>query len=559
MKPILNKGPKFNKYVTRGMAYDEIKDNGLSYIDDFLSSILKKHHSVRYLGLKELSITDEVNSNIGVNLKSKKDYDVTVTFERKYQILLEYKGVPLPGGLIYIPFTTKKGITYSSGARYHIIPVVSDSVLSVSLSFVFIRLLRDKLFIKTDIYKYVKNGKTITMSINHSEHIYKNIKVPGKIGNVLNPIDTYILTNTNFKTLFANINVLLHYGVLEDVNWPIEQYDVYSSTGTPPINRITDGYTSSRLIIGIEKSVELTNLQKNIITSLFYIFDVFPKMGKDFVNLVNNNDTVSEKLLWKHIIARFIFRDTVEVVNAIEAVDLHLLGLDNYIDPIINKKLLEVGINVDSFYSLLGYVSEKGTELKLTHQKVKDDIYTKYIDILYYIFYPLIVNANNFLTELNSLERKGTMTIDTVNNAVSNNFTPRSLFNGYKTNDMSLAVMPCSSTIDWAGDISNKMDLQERGKGVIRKTSSYEKLPSNKKVLRAGDIFTGSILHTPKDWPTPMANMNVFATIDEDTRRIAPDGSQREIMELLNLLLTGVITTHSEKYNVNENDEIYED
>lgn len=545
LSKIIDKGPSFNKYVIEGMAYGELRDHSVAYIDGILSSIIVGVDDVNYMGISELSVDDEVQSNLNPNLKTKKDYDVSITFRRKYKIHIEYKGEEIQGVYLYIPFCIEKGIIISSGARYQILPVITDSVITVNEKYIFLRPRKDKLFIHTDTHAYVKNDIIVYGNVDHSDRLYKNKKEVGKVGNVLTPIATYIFVKYGFKSLFNNLNLRFSTDYAEMFKLA-NTHDIYASTGKLPSGRISKGYESSKLIVAVEKG-KLDQLELNMLTTLFYVTDVFPHSVDDIVEIMENDDKINEEEYWKHIISRFIFRDTVDTHVGIEAISQHIKGLEYYLDTVIIAKLKEVGYNVNDFFDLLKLISRDGVNMKLKHQKTDDNTPDRYLDILYYIMFPLIINTSKFTSQLGGLIRKKALTFETVSKAVKDTIGPRCLFNSFKTDAMSLAIMPLSSTLDWAaGDITNSLELQERGDGVIRNTSNT-KFPKNKRHLIGGDIYLGNILHIPKDWPTPMAKLNPFAKLDMKTRRINPTEKEQWDLTYINRLLSGKISIKNNK------------
>jgi len=146
-KTIEDNVPKTNDDVMNGVA-TKMMDYCADYLDVVIKSAMRKAiPGFEYLGYKKLTVEEEcrtVYMNGGVNNNK---WDVNEHHLYPIKLKFAFQGEPLERSL-YLPYVSKGGIITLSGTKYHITPVLSDTVITPGYDNIFVRLLRDKIFFK---------------------------------------------------------------------------------------------------------------------------------------------------------------------------------------------------------------------------------------------------------------------------------------------------------------------------------------------------------------------------------------------------------------------------
>lgn len=80
--------------------------------------------------------------------------------------------------------------------------------------------------------------------------------------------------------------------------------------------------------------------------------------------------------------------------------------LEGYLDSLIQEKLAEANIFLENFYDLLAYLDESYTTLTRNSREFNSDLNNRYIDMLYYILYDIIIGFNKMILAVNKRATK---------------------------------------------------------------------------------------------------------------------------------------------------------
>lgn len=548
---MLKNMPQFSDQIIHGQSY--LQRDMTDFVDKILSGMTRGMNApFKYIGIKEMSPKDEVRSNIlktdgSEQIRIGIRRDITTSDVRKYLLTFEYDGVPIYTQL-YLPVIRDGGIITISGTRFYIAPVLTDPIVSVMNSHIFVRFMNDKLRIKDRAYRLIVDNSSVFAGVIYVERIFKKAKISaGGFGDVETPFALHLLARMPLS------EVLHVYGNMDNTDFLItddkerikklsEEYHVYSPTGMqlPGMKKIVAEKSPYSILIRKEKQNEFA---KQLAVSILYTFDAIPHRAKETVEAIG---TKHEVRVWELILGTMIFKDNYSFDRIMSAVKDHLNTLDNYVYSIVQEMFQDMGINVNNFQDFIAYIMYEYNNLRArVNSADNNSIANKSLDVVYYILYGMIEATSKSVSEIERLHEKNKLTMKGVDNILKRNILTGLIFNIAKHKKPSLAVSLASSTSDnWAVKIHPVMELQERGDGVHRPSQSnaYKKFPSTVQKLDPLDLVVGNILYLPKQSPTPRVRLNPMCQWDENFKPIIPEEFKAELQQLKGLLSSEPLT-----------------
>lgn len=553
-----NETPKFNYDIVNGFATKEIK-NAPEYIDAIIRSSMRsstsklEYHGYRILGPKEEYDTLFTTGNNRIN------YDFAKSDLYKIELLMSYNGVRLPKRYLSLPFLDDGGLMDISDTTYHIIPVLSDTVVSPNEREVFVRLLRDKLTFKRLNHNIIQNGKSISGDIIHAT-IYRTNSRGFKdgLGNIVPPIALYILAEYGFKDAFlkyAGMVPLITYE--KDVSAYMEDYTIFESTKFKPRTLKDNNYIGHNVKVMVPKSTILTPLITNLISGLIYTLDVNNRRANEMVDAINGKDRFKEITFWKILLGKIIFKDNYSPDRITADMLDHFISLKSYIDDLIKDKLSEINIHVDNFFDLLAVILSQFSYWLLNHKTHSNNIFNRYIDNLYYILFDIILGINKTIFEISRKSFKKDLNDREVSRIFNSNLSPKKIFSIVKSSSVNLTLL----LLDYSADckypkVTSVLELQERGKNVTKSKSAV--FPKATRHIVGSDTFQGNIYGLSKKAPTPKIRINPYITIDSKTRRPTPTDDIMEKIILLDKSFNGKLGSDNTKIHEIESELITE-
>ncbi len=557
LKKVYDEGvPKFNEKITNGFAVTVV-NKAAEYIDRVIRSSMKSATPLlKYHGYRRLTPNEELATITSMS-NFKKPYDLAGTDIYLIELLFTYNGEKLKDRYLYLPFVGDGGIMTISGTKYNIAPVLTDTVISPLDTKLFVRLLRDKLTFRSIKRNFLLNNKIFIGDVIYSEELHRIRVNKNELGKVYPPTALYLFSNEGIMNTFkhrCNIVPIIttDINIVQSLK---DTHDIYTTTGSKPRSLKNVNYRKHDAHICIKKN-NRTSLIKSLISSFLYTLDILPEVCNDMVKIINVNDTTSEVKYWKILLSRIIFKDTYSPDNGYVAITDHYKTLDSYMDPIIKEKLKESGIKVDTFFDLLTMILDKFNEWLAKGKEYTNNIYNRYIDVLYYLLYDLIVGINKSITEITKMSKTKNLLPDKVGSIMNMQLPKRRIFKISKSKEQNIILQLVDTSTDSKYlKITSVMELQERGKGVRRGTNTF---PENTRSITGPDLFIGSLLFLPKKVPTPKVRINPFATYDEETKRISPDKETKHILDTLDIMLQGRIEDDNDKLKNSIDDSIEE-
>lgn len=446
--------PQFNTNVTNGTA-KKILETIPAYFDDIIRSSIRSLNSkipLKYEGYRLMSPKEEFNATL-VNDNNKMIYDLAESYIYMVEYVFDYKGEKIIRPL-YLPYAEDGNIIRVSNTQYHIIPVLSDTVISPSWDKIFLRLLKNKLTFESQSRNFIVNGEKIPGKVVYTNIVKTDtMKITDNIGKPLTAVSIYVLGEHGFrKTMQKYFNTdkwIVTDKELDDKTR--NEYNVFESSRVKPRSLKDSQYTGHAVKICIHKSILMTPLMENFIFGVIYSLDILPNESIDMISSIYKGNVEDEKMFWRIMLGRLIYKNSFTVDRIIVDMDNHYDDLQGYLDNQIKAKLSENGIIVDDFFDLLMRILENYNIWLINSKEYNSNIRNRYIDILYYIMYDLIVGFNKVILALNKRITKktdGILEKKEIIKTMIAELSPRKIFATVKPSSPALCLLTVDSSLD---------------------------------------------------------------------------------------------------------------
>ena len=504
--------PPLSEEVCEGMSGHIVNEELIPFLDKFIRGSMKGvPKELEFQGINVLNPEELYYSNFNSNTL-RTTYDISESSFYKIELIFLYQGKEIRRPLL-MPFVTRNGIMSVSGVRYYITPILSDNVISVSNTNVFVKLLRNKITYEALTRNYYINGEYRIGQI-----IYSNIyRIDSKdsesdIGKTKNPVSMYLLCVYGIKETFkrfCDVEVELVYK--DTYKEYDDNYTVYQSIDIEPIGVKRLNYRPHNIAI-VLKTKNPTTLMNNICSGILYTMDIFPDYSKDILEVISHS-VVAEKEFWILLYGRVTSKDTLTIDKMYDDMVTHLGILEYYLDQIIQEKLEKSNIYVNDFFELLIVLLDKYNDFILSSSELNNTANNKSLDIPYYVIYPIIIAVNKALFDITRRMSKKELSYIGVSKLLGDNIRQGTIYSIIKTSNINLSVR----LVDYVGDnlafnVTLQNDLQERGNGVIK--SKENTFPVNVREVSALYGYIGNLFTLNKKSPTPILTLNPFLKVE---------------------------------------------
>lgn len=447
---------KFNKNITDGCAKEILKTIP-EYLDDIFKSSLKTlspHINLKYEGYRIPTPEEEFNIALLSN-SNKVNYDLSESYVYMVEYIFTYNGNKIVRPL-YLPYCEDGNIIKVSSTKYHIVPILSSTVISPSYNKIFVRLLKDKLTFTNKVRNRLVNGNTVYGNVINCEIVKtkKMSNIKDNIGAPLTASALYLLGYRGLKGTFEYYcklkpdQYVIRYGDTSDLE---ADYNIHTSIGTKPRSLKDKVYIKHDLAICIRKDVKPSELLNNVISGIIYTMDILPEHAKDLLYVLNKNNLQEEIMYWRVLLGRVVYKNSYSIDRIIEDMNDHFYNLEGYLDNLIRVKLSENKIFVNDFFDLLAVILENYTTWSINSKEYNSNIGNRYIDVLYYILYDIIIGFNKVILNLNkrcSKKGDGNLSIKEIDKLFRGELGLKKIFTIVKTSSPSLVILACDSSLD---------------------------------------------------------------------------------------------------------------
>ena len=532
--------PQVNKKITEGVN-DIILKYAPEYINKIILSGMKamnKDIDLVYNGWRRLTPKEEFVKMYG-GRDNRIAYDISVSSLYSVEFSFTYMGTPIHKHML-LPYAVKGNIMQISSTPYNIISVLSDTVISPNYKNVFVRLLRAKLIFDRVDRNFIVDGVKTPGQVIHSE-IYRTMgrNITDNLGQVVPPVNLYILGKIGLKEAYLKYGDIKDVIVtLDDVEHYRETHRVYESTKLKPRVLKDTYYTPHDLKILIPKDQIKNNMDfiDNFTFSVMYCMDMFPESVYDLINLLDTHNVADERIYWRIILGRIVFKNSFSITKILEDVNDHFVTLRSYIDVLIQGKLAETGIHVENFFDLLAVILSNYNMWLINSKVYNNDLSNRYLDILYYLLYDIIIGVNKTLFDINRKSSKKVLSQLETGKLFNDNLGAKSIYKILSGGmNISLEVASASSSSELKLMFTNKLSDQSKGNGV--KISKQTTLPESMKTIKAQDLYFGSVLFLTKSANSPRFKANIYMDYNVETGRIIIDDVMKDKLSRLDSFL----------------------
>lgn len=433
--------PRISSKIVNGSA-KEVLLAIPNYLDEFFMSglgSLSDKIDFKYLGYRRISPLEEYRT-ITTAREGAIPYDLSHNNVYVIEFRFEYEGKLITRPL-YLPYADRGNIMMMGSSNYHIVPVLSDTVISPSQSGVFIRLLKAKLNFTARARYFIVNGTRIAGNIIHGD-ILKSKQVTDAIGRPLTSTSLYLLGK------YGLVESLKRYGNVEDAivtngdtSTGFEDYDVYETIGIKPRGLKVVPYIPHKVKICVKGKNMNKSFVQNLIFGIIYTLDILPEIEDDTISLVNGSNRRMEISFWRITLGRVIYKNSFSIDRISQDLEDHFRTLEGYIDSLIKTKLREAGIKVDNFFDLIALLISNYNEWVLSSKEYNSNIENRYIDILYYLTCEIIIGFNRAILNLNKrIGKTNNISYREVAKILTNELSSKKIYSLTKTNEPNLAV-----------------------------------------------------------------------------------------------------------------------
>jgi hypothetical protein len=394
--------PKLNPLVANGLAVEHMK-HVEKYVDQVFHSAsrgfpegLVYHRGVRCTPQEEFDEITKKKNNRSV-------YDVAPSNMYMMKYLFSYKGEMLPPRYLYLPFVGDAGTITIGGSHFNISPILSDRVISVGVSNIFVRLLRDRLTLEQMPHHYMEDGKRETEKVSWSLIYHKNDakmkKVPATVKANTTLVhylfNKYGFTDTFLK--FGNCRPVIGGAEVNKNVYPEDDWVICMSTQVKPKGTGRGFYEPSNVRIAVRKD-EMTPMVRKMLAGFFYITDHFPSRVLP--------EYVDDKRMWMILMGHILFSGNLHEGRLYDDIADHMTSLDDYLDGLVVEKLREIGFVIDNVYQLFALVVEKFNDWILGAKDKVASMYDKELSILYYVLYEISSHIFKLYFKLKAASKK---------------------------------------------------------------------------------------------------------------------------------------------------------
>jgi hypothetical protein len=552
-KVLIDNSPDISENVVNGLA-TKIIPEAPAYLDKIIKSVFKSApEGFRYLGYRKLS-PDEVYNSLFSGKNKTVVYNIAKNNLYTIELIFDYEGSRIKRHLL-LPYVLDGGIITLSDTKYHIVPVMSDTVISVGDNEVFIKLLRDK----TNVYRDNKNIK-VNGKVTNAQILYSNLcraKVTSaktNLSKTVTPLSGYVLGDLGLVDSFKrylNITPIFTTAPISDADRA--DYIVYESNKIKPKSLKDNKYEGHdfKILIDINAEIHKPTLLENFIAGIFYMLDIFPAYTFDLMTLLQVESPENKRkeiLLWRMILGRLAYKDYYSLDRVYTLMEEHFSIISCYNDEWVKSKLTEIGIRIETFFDLLVEVLDRFNIWLLERKESNNTIDKRYLDIPYYILCELIIGINKTVFETKRKKERGLSETEVIN-IFNKNLSPTKIFKVMKSSGMNIALMLVDSTSDNKyAKITSIFEEQSRGNGVTRGTNNQ--FPEATRHIASDDIIVGSFLYLGKNNPSPKFRANLFVNVDVKSGRVITTEQQKKTIAKLDTMLKGKVDATGDNVNM---------
>lgn len=533
--------PEFNQDILDGLAC-----KSLEFAKEEVDSLIQCAESsfpegFEYLGSFICSPQKALRVMTGGMSRSEKMNAVDLSSSNTY--LVEYRfrfdGVDLHPRYFFLPFVREGGLITIAGKQFSISPVLADPGFSVGEDYVFIRMSRAPVTFKRVSGSVVIDGQRVARNIPWSKLHWKGGSRDKRresdnifLGKAVTTLPHYLFCKygvTETFRRFAGTEVIIT-NEEELLLKPLdkEKYILIRSTGDKPTafkRRIEYKLIATDVVVAIPRD-RMCKLTFTLVNGFFYVLDHYPAMRDPY--------ELDKPWHWKVWLAYFLWGDQLGHDKLVENVDTHLNSLDDYVDLLVKKNLLdEEGLIIEDIYELFIHIIQNMDEMIESKGGDLATMYGKRLVVAPYVLRDIYEQVFKCLFEIVN-NRKRVYTAADYNQTLGKFFTPTKISDLRKT-----SKKPFVSSVSTPSD---NMYYKITSRVVQQSQTSARKKSNNINVydpmnwLHSSTLEAGNYLVLPKS--SPLARNTINPTVQLDGRNtIVPKEHMKDLVAYVDSII----------------------
>jgi len=532
--------PKVNEVLKNGLGKYQL-DKAIDIISEGIVSSMKgATPELTFDGVKKLTPEQTLDLLYKEGKSGSTPFDISKSTIYMVDLGFKWEGEPLYA-YTHLPFVKDGSIMTLSDTKYVTSGVVTDSVLTVGQNSILIKTLQGKITIQSLPYQYFLNGNRELYNIPYSERILNHEQKTNK-SVMVSPLILYRLATKGLSS-FGDIQIRFK----EDASLD-STYDCYSLDSlTIKSLKTNDDWArtrpENRMRVYVNKKHKKDLSTRAVAVAMLYVYQHEMEEFSELLDLLN---TPAELDLWSFLIGKCVYRDKKTTGDILAIMEAHFITLNFRLDTIHNKRLKGIGIEVDDYYDLLGYVAINYNYMLDKGVEISQDIHKKYLETAYYILYPILVTINRFINNITKKanKSKSPLSLKSVKNYIQNDIRRRTVFS-LISGSVNITMSACDSSNDSKYlKLLSVLTMQNQAQGVDH--ARTRGMANQFKTLHAVDSLVGSIGYLPKKTPSPLFRQNLFLDIDPDTGRFLFTEEELDVLNKIEIMLRSeVIDTES--------------
>lgn len=552
--------PPMNERLMNGLA-TYVLDDLEEYLDAQIRSICQgMPQNVRYIDYRRCN-PQETYEEITRSRSKKRSWNIAES--SIFMVNYYFQFTDQAGSVfditrpLYLIFTdpNEAGSFMMSGSRHHIIPIISDKVITPEINSVFYKLTQDRNKVFREYHSFRLNGKRETRHVAWAD-ICRNTKLrmDQRITKANTVLAHYLFAKYGFSQTFArytgSVPVICHLSQATEAVYPPDQWKVYTSIRRQPDGSIDRVYKPSDIAIAVPLDKWNLNMEM-LIVGMLYVIDHFPYRftpPERFQETIDEEGEVrrsvvpldpqayakevvsrlEDEALWTILIGDIRFGNQHGDSKKYTDIKDYLGSLDSYLDDASKRRLAERGIILENYYDFLNYLLLEIDNLLLEGKTSGLSVYGKSLEILSFLTYDITYALTTQKFELNKVASRRHLTKKDVEEALRKGMPTGAIYHATKNKIFSKAVA-------YSGDhkypaITSVLAEQESRQGAGR-TKSETVVVGPQHYLDLSMVTFGSVLNLPKKTPTPLARVNPWATVDPKTGTILENPKFKELLD----------------------------
>lgn len=518
--------PKMTKEIMEGFVCHEL-DEVLPEIDRTLRKAYDGlfDGALRYIGLTPCTPQEAFEFSTRPK-SSQRTFDLARSSLYLAKIQMTYDGYPLPDTFIYLPYWEPGGLMRIGGPLYHLMPMLSEKVISVEEEHIFVRLNQFKCNYYKQDYCIVVNGNFHDSYVVWGK-IYK--PKPGKKESRYSKADAilahYLFSRKGFTQLFKEVTGFVPkvgtIGEMNDRNYPPEDWVVVTTgyrrrkpTGATKVTRVpTD------LALAIPRD-QWTLQMEAAVTAFFYIVDHFSEKF--------NPENLDDTRIWAFTLGLLLFNNEYTPGRILELVREHFESTDSYMDENSSIRLKERGLEVNTFTDLLQLLATRFYDFQKDGTEM-GNLYGRSLKTLQEILDPVTVGIFTNKYDLLREGSKGKPSFNVVRDKFVRRFKPGKIYRIATKRQLTEIVSYC-------GD---HMYLKITSRLARQRTVADPKAAAQSRgldetgYLTTPQIMVGSILFLSKSDAVPLSHINPYVHVDIPTGTVLENQKLKSMMDEL--------------------------